>query len=234
VLTTAPIASALVISPHADDEALGVGGLIAKLCRRGTRVRVLFVAVDGFHHYGLSSPVTIEERKAEISEVARILGFEHDVVYEGKDLIEKLDTVPQRDLVDRFEHELNHFRPDLLLLPFGGDYDQDHAACFRAGVIAARPIPEALGKHLVRHVLTFESPKLAWTERAFRPTAYWDITAELDQKLRAISAYRSQLREPPHVRSLDNVRALAYLRGSEIGTAYAEACEVLRWAPREA
>ena len=196
-------------------------------------MRVVFVALDGFHHYGLPGAVTTEERKAEIGEVSRILGFECDVVHEGKDLIERLDTVPQRDLVDRFEHELNHFRPDLLLLPFGGEYDQDHVACFRAGFAAARPIPAALGKHFVPHVLAYESPKLAWTTQAFRPTAYWDITRELDQKLRALAAYRSQLREPPHVRSLDNVRALACLRGSAIGTTYAEAYEVLRWAPKE-
>ena len=40
--------------------------------------------------------------------------------------------------------------------------------------------------------------------------------------------YPTQLREPPHIRSPENVRALAYLRGSEIGVEYAEAFTVLR------
>ena len=230
-METAPITSALVIAPHADDEALGAGGLIAKLTRGGARVRVVFAVLDGFHHYGVPGGVTLEERRAEVREVARILGFESAVVHEGKDLIEKLDTVPLRDLVDRFEHELNQFRPDLLLLPHGWEYDQDHAVCFRAGFAAARPIPEKLGKHLVRRVLVYESPKVTWTELPFRPRVYWDIRDELELKLRAIAAYRTQLREPPHVRSLDNVRALAHLRGSEIGTTYAEAYDVLRWVP---
>jgi LmbE family N-acetylglucosaminyl deacetylase len=228
VLTT-PIASALVVAPHADDEALGAGGLIARLTQGGARVRVIFAVVDGFHHYGVPGGVTLDERKAEIREAARILGFESDVLYEGKDLIEKLDTVPQRDLVDRFEQELNRHRPDLLLLPHGWEYDQDHAACFRAGFAAARPIPAELGKHFVRRVLVYESPKVTWTETPFRPRVYWDITGEMDRKLAAIAAYRTQLRQPPHVRSLDNVRALAHLRGSEIGTTYAEAYDVLRW-----
>lgn len=229
MLTMEQITSALVLAPHADDEALGAGGLIAKLTRSGARVRVLFVVVDGFHHWGVDGRVSLEDRKAEIREAAQILGFDWDVVYEGKDLIERLDTLPQRDLVDRFEQELNEVRPDVLLLPHGGEYDQDHVACFRAAFAAVRPIPEQLGKFFARRVLTYESPKVTWTEQPFRPMLYWDITAEMDQKLRGISAYKTQLREPPHVRCLENIRALAYQRGSEIGTTYAEAYHVLRW-----
>ena len=33
------------------------------------------------------------------------------------------------------------------------------------------------------------------------------------------------------MRCLENIRALAYQRGSEIGTTYAEAYGVLRWVP---
>ena len=226
---TDEIGSVLVVSPHADDEVLGAGGLIAKLTKGKVPVKVLFMAVDGFHHYGVEGEVTLQERKREIDTAASLLGFDYEIVYEGMDLIEKLDTVPKRELVDRFEEEFNLLAPDLVLLPHGDDYDQDHATCYRTAFAAARPIPQELGKHFPRRILTYEQPKLAWGEKPFKPTFYWEITDEIGLKLRAIEAYGTQLRDPPHVRSLENIRTLAYLRGSEIGVEYAEAFHALRW-----
>jgi len=229
MLVPSAISSALVIAPHADDEALGSGGLLARLAEAGSSTRVIYVAVDGFHHYGIDHATTLGERRKEIENAASILSFEHEIVYEGQDLIEKLDTLPQRDLVDLFEAKLNDHQPDLLLLPHGTDFDQDHVAVFRAAFAAARPIPQQLGKYFPKKVLSYESPKLTWSEQPFHPVMYWDITKEIDVKLQAVSAYKTQLRSPPHVRSLENIRNLAQLRGSEVGLEYAEAYSVLRW-----
>jgi len=229
MLAVRPIRSVLVVAPHADDEAVGAGGLIAKLTNSDVSVRVLFMAVDGFHHYGIERNTTLAERKQEIEKASATLGFEYRIVYEGRDLMEKLDTVPQRDLVDLYESELNEHRPDMVLLPHGMDFDQDHVACFRAALAATRPIPEGLGKHFPAKVLTYEMPKLVWSEQPFRPTVYWDITREIDVKLRAVASYTSQLRKPPHIRSPENIRCLARLRGSEIGVEFAEAYHALRW-----
>lgn len=223
-----PFESALVVAPHADDEALGAGGLIARLTRAGSAVHVIFGAVDGFHHYG-AAHTTLEQRLAELASASRVLGFSYSILYRGAGLIEKLDTVPQRDLVDAYEAALNDLRPDLYVLPHGVDFDQDHVACFRAAFAAARPIPAAAGKHLPLRVLTYESPKLVWSDQAFQPNFYADIAGELEAKLAAVRAYESQLRAPPHVRSLQNLHALAQLRGAEAGVALAEAFRVLRW-----
>lgn len=223
------IDSVLLIAPHADDEALGAGGLISKLRRRGCKVHVIFACVDGMQHYGTDHPTTLAEREAEIDKVSGILGFTHSTLYRGKDLIERLDTVAQRDLVDAFESALNQWRPDLLLLPHGVDFDQDHIACFRAGFAAARPIPQSLGKHFPPRVVSYEMPKLTWSAEAFQPTLYVDISADLQTKLDAIEAYTSQLRVTPHVRSLVNIAALARLRGSESGVQYAEGFRIHRW-----
>jgi LmbE family N-acetylglucosaminyl deacetylase len=224
-----PIRSALIISPHADDEVLGCGGLLSKMRKSEVKARVLFLTVDGFHHYGLREETTLHERKEEIARVSSMLGYEYRIVYEGRDLIEKLDTVPTRELVDLFEAEYDEFRPDLLILPHGVDFDQDHVTCFKAAHAAARPIPGELDKHFPGKVATYEMPKLVWSYEPFQPTLYYDISEEISAKLNAIAAYRSQLRDPPHIRSLENTRALAYLRGSEVGVEYAEAFHILRW-----
>ncbi len=219
----------LVISPHADDEALACGGLLARLADQGTESLVQFMTVDGFHHYGLDGGTTYRQRLDEIAAVAELLRFSWEIAYGDRDLIEKLDTVPKRDLVDLFEQRINEFRPDLVLIPSGADYDQDHVATFQAAVAALRPIAPVFGKWLVPHVLVYESPKvLWWSDDIPRPQVFVDISDVIDRKLEALAAYRSQARPSPHVRCPESVTALACLRGKEIGVEHAEAYGVLR------
>ena len=219
----------LVVSPHADDEVLGCGGLLAKLSARRCRVHVLYLAVDGFHHYGLDRRTSYKERVAEIEAVTELLSCSYEIAYGNQDLIEKLDTLPKRELVDLFETKINEHRPDLLLLPYGVDYDQDHVATFQTAFAAARPIAEVFGKWLVPHVFMYEMTKINWAAEPLpRSVAYCDISAYLDVKLEAVKRYATQLRPSPHIRSLESVSALASIRGKEIGVGYAEAFGVLR------
>jgi N-acetylglucosamine malate deacetylase 1 len=219
----------LVISPHADDEVLGCGGMMAALSAAGASVHVLYLAVDGMHHFGLTSPTTYAERLSEIDRVAEILGFGYDIAFGDQDLTERLDTLPRRDMVDLLQDAMNDRRPDLLLLPSFADYDQDHRAVFDAGFAAARPIAQQFGKWLVPHVFLYEMSKIQWAAEPLpRSTAYFDIGPQLPLKLEALRAYKSQYRPVPHIRSSESVTALAVLRGAEMGVHHAEAFGVLR------
>ncbi len=219
----------LVVAPHADDEAMGCAGLLAKLSERDCEIHILYMAVDGFHHYGIDHETTYGERVKEIESVTELLGCTYEIAYGNKDLIEKLDTLPKRELVDYFEGAINEYRPDLLLLPYREDYDQDHVATFQTAFAATRPIAEAFGKYLVPHVMTYEMTKLNWAAEPLpRPVAYCDISRYLSVKFEAVKRYKTQLRPSPHIRSLESVGALASIRGKEIGVEYAEAFGVLR------
>lgn len=229
LLLTSQLDRVLVVSPHADDEVLGCGGLLAKQSRRGCRPHVLYLAVDGFHHYGLQGETTYQQRMREVDAVTEMLGCTYEVAYGDRHLIEKLDTLPRCELVDLFERAFNHHRPELLLLPSGVDYDQDHVAVFEAAFAAARPIAEMFGKWLIPHVLTYEMTKLNWASQPLpRTAAFCDVTGHLEAKLQALRAYATQLRPNPHIRSVESVTALAEIRGKEIGVRYAEAFGVLR------
>jgi N-acetylglucosamine malate deacetylase 1 len=219
----------LVVAPHADDEAMGCSGLMKKLAENGAQVHVMYMAVDGFHHYGLDRETSYKERLVEIEKVTDFLGCTYEVVFGDRDLIEKLDTLPQRDLVDLFEGRINELRPELLLLPCGVDYDQDHRATFQAAFTATRPIPEVFGKYVVPHVMTYEMTKINWNSEPLpRPVAYSDISNHLEAKQKSIALYETQFRPSPHIRSPESVEALACVRGKEIGVEYAEAFAVFR------
>ena len=229
MLALSAIERVLVISPHADDEALACGGIMARLADQGADIQVQFMTVDGFHHYGLEGGTTYQQRLDEIEAVAEILGFEWDIAYGDQDMIEKLDTVPKRDLVDLFEKKINDLEPQLVLVPSGADYDQDHVATFETSIAALRPIAPVFGKWLVPHVLVYESPKIMWwVDDIPRPEAFVDITDVVDRKLEALAAYETQARPSPHIRCPEAVTALSCLRGKEIGVEHAEAFKVLR------
>jgi LmbE family N-acetylglucosaminyl deacetylase len=229
MLRSESLGRVLVVSPHGDDEALGCGGLLSKLSVHDCEVHIIYMAVDGFHHYGLDRLTSYEERVEEIETVVKLLGCTYEIVYGNQDLIEKLDTLPKRELVDLFEAKINEHRPELLLLPSGADYDQDHVATFQTAFAAARPIAEVFGKWMVPHVYTYEMTKLNWASEPLpRPVAYCDISNHLNTKLEAVKGHATQARPSPHIRSLESVTSLASIRGKEIGVEYAEAFGVLR------
>ena len=131
----------------------------------------------------------------------------YEIAYGDRDLIEQLDTLPRRELVDRFEPVLNQHKPELLLLPALPDYDQDHQAVFHAAHAAARPIAAQFGKWLVPHVLAYEMTKLQWASEPLpRFAAFTDITDVLETKLEAVRRYATMLRPSPHIRSLESVQ----------------------------
>src|SRR5690606_22301286 len=72
--------SALVISPHPDDETLGCGATIARKLAAGARVTVLMLT-DGRHSHRVSalSPDELARvRRAEAREAMRRLGLPED------------------------------------------------------------------------------------------------------------------------------------------------------------
>jgi N-acetylglucosamine malate deacetylase 1 len=204
---------------------------MARMVQAGARIHVLYGAVDGFHHYGIDEETTFADRIAEIDHVLALFGDRctYEIAYEAKGMIERLDSLPKIELVDRFEAALNEHEPELLLLPALPDYDQDHQAVFHAAHAAARPIAKQFGKWLTPHILGYEMTKLQWASEPLpRFGAFTDISEHMETKLEAVRRYKTMLRPSPHIRSLESVKALATIRGAEIGVTYAEAFSVLR------
>src|SRR6266496_973435 len=96
----------LVVAPHADDEVLGAGGVIARALGAGAEAHVIFMAVGPLKHWGLPESPTSAERFAEVEAVAERLGTQPVV-----SVLERLDTVAQQELVDYLEDAYNRLRP---------------------------------------------------------------------------------------------------------------------------
>jgi LmbE family N-acetylglucosaminyl deacetylase len=85
----------------------------------------------------------------------------------------------------------------------------------------------------VRDVLSFavnSSSEWAFSSFApvFQPSIFVDISATLDRKLDALRCYKGELRDAPHPRSIDAVRAVAVATGATVGVGAAEAFHAVR------
>lgn len=210
-------AKVLVIAPHADDEVLGCGGLIARRAQEGSHIDVVVVAVGGLRHRHLSQAASAEERQEELHSAAEILGVKTTtVLYRGMDM--RMDTVPQVDIVTSLDAILDQ-NYDEVYFPYPS-YNHDHQEVYRACYAALRMTGDR--KH-PRLIAMYEYPEIGWNYTAVPGgKMYVDITDTLEIKIKALQAYKSQLRLFPHPCSPEAVRTFATMRGIESGNGAAE------------
>ena len=68
----------------------------------------------------------------------------------------------------------------------------------------------------------------AYPEKAFIPNYFVDISDFIEDKLRIMRMFDSELGNAPFPRSEENIRALARFRGSTVGCHFAEAFQVVK------
>ncbi|MCA9447532.1 MAG: PIG-L family deacetylase [Candidatus Omnitrophica bacterium] len=225
----------LVLAPHADDEAFGCAGTMARIKSLGGEVYVVVVSVGDLHHYdGKDGMVLGNTRSSELTNaMASLKVDDYEILYQSTELHERIDTIPRRELIEQFEKTgrlaMDTIKPTIVAIP-AISYNQDHEAVFRAGLTACRPgVPE--WKHFQPIVLTYDNTALFWSleREKFHPNFYVDISDFLEDKITALEMHQSQMKPAIHHSSPENVRHLALTRGKEISTHAAEGYMILRW-----
>jgi LmbE family N-acetylglucosaminyl deacetylase len=213
---TMQIGSLLVLAPHPDDEVIGAGGTIAKVLRAGGRVHVAI---------GNGYP---EARVDEARTAAQVLGGAS--VSTMMKTPGWLDSLPLGDVVSRIESVIEFCAPDCVLLPDPASAHQEHRVIAHAAMAAMRP---SGGTPALRPpvVACYEQAADAWRLTApAHPTVHVALNRlEMDRKLAAMGAHRSQERLWPSERSGDALEHLARLRGAQAGVDFAESFCLLRW-----
>lgn len=215
----------LIISPHPDDEIIGCGGLIAKCKQLQSEVKVVYMCT-GESRQLVSGSTNSDSRINEIEEVAKYGNFQFQIIFENKYFVE-LDSIPQKKIVDPIEDIIEEFKPNVVLLPHGDSYNQDHRATFTACITALRPTPHDV-RHFVETILIFEEPYVWTVKDIFKPNVYLDLDGVEDEKIKLMALHKSQDRPFPFARSGENLMARIKVRGSEAGLKYAEAYVLLR------
>jgi N-acetylglucosamine malate deacetylase 1 len=214
----------LVIAPHPDDEVLGCGGAIARHAAQGEDIQVLIMTRGAPDLYPLDDEATVRQ---EAQNAHTILGVSktHFLDFPAP----KLDTIPGYQLADAIATVVRHYQPHTIYLPHRGDIHLDHQKVYQATLVAARPIHQCPVRQLLCYETLSETEWAPpWSDTAFVPTVFVDITDYLDLKLKAMHCYQSELQQAPHPRSLSALEALAKYRGSTVSLPAAEAFMLVR------
>jgi LmbE family N-acetylglucosaminyl deacetylase len=212
----------LVVAPHCDDEAYGMGGTILKLRAAGVEVFCAVVVCGDLRFEHTGTVITREERMAEFAAVRQRLGCEGTVLAFRQETL--MDQVPIASVVSAIEKVQDEFRADTWYM-IGPSFHQDHRVVFEAAQAAARPTRKCYPAKIFRYELpTYSGNPREW---AFTPHVYEDIGAYLDTKLDICALYKSQIR-PTGMLSLDAIRRFAQARGFESRCDAAECFEVIR------
>lgn len=197
----------LIVSPHLDDEVLGASTFLQE------GATVMYITEE---HPLFPDGLNVKESK----HLQRFAGFDamrHSLP------TNKVATVGEAKLIQLLEQAIGMVKPDTVLLPFPS-YNQDHRAVYEAGLTALRVHDR---NHFVRRILVYEEADVWGTLRkvdAFRPAYFRRI--DMARKLSLWKFYGSQQRGH---RTVEDIRAIAHVRGMQSHQDFAEAFEVLRW-----
>lgn len=213
------------IAAHPDDEVLMAGASLARHAAAGQAVRILILGT-GLEARGAADTGALTKLAGEARAAAGVLGAAEPEMAGLPD--NKLDTLPLLDLVQRIETYIERIAPSVIYTHHCSDLNVDHRLTHDAVVTACRPLPgRSVPRILAGEVLSsteWQSPQ----RTAFQPTVFHDVEATLEAKLAAMRAYAGELRDPPHPRSLDGIRAQAQLRGMQAGCRAAESFMLVR------
>ena len=149
-----------------------------------------------------------DESDAESQEAERRMGIRYDRLYRTG---------------FRVEDAIALHRPDIVYIHSRADLHHDHQDALQRALVACRP------QSGVRAIYAFETPSATdWSGVVFDPRRFVDISETLEDKLEAMEAYASELREHPHPRSIDALATRADYWGQRAGVGWAEAFEVIR------
>lgn len=214
----------IVIAPHPDDEVLGVGGTLLR--RKAEGAKVAWLIVTAISVQSGWSEEKVKQRADEITRITELFGF--DEVFTLNFPTTQLDRVPMSDLVAGISEVFRSFNPEEVFVPHSSDVHTDHRVVFDAAASCTKWFRYPSVRRVLAYETLSETDFGLGTDQGFRPNVFVDIEPFLDDKLRGMDIYTSELGAFPFPRSHEAIRALATLRGATSGFKAAEAFELLR------
>lgn len=211
----------LAFGAHADDVEIGMGASIAKWTSQGKTV-----VICDLTEAELSSNGTVDTRKSEGKDAARILGVKERISL----------TIPDRGLYINEMHIrmvveiIRKYKPSVVFSPYHEDRHPDHGNCarlveeafFSAGIKKFSTIP-ALETHKPKNLYQY------MINGFHQPNFVTDVTNFMDKKIESLFAYKSQfimsedgVKTPLTDGYIETIQARERLFGKEVGVNYAE------------
>jgi N-acetylglucosamine malate deacetylase 1 len=196
--------SAIVFSPHQDDETFGCGGMIAM--KREHEIPVVVVFLTDGQGSGGSEPNAQEKisqiRKREAVTALGILGVSPSEIHflEKPDgTLQDLKNEERQQIIEQVAELLKYYKSEEVYVPHRKDCHKDHEATYKL-------IKEAIAQSEITMEVLQYPIWLFWRAPLFillklqdiAAAHYLSITSVKDKKNKAIASYISQTQSLPH------------------------------------
>jgi LmbE family N-acetylglucosaminyl deacetylase len=171
-----PYKRILIIAPHPDDEAIGMGGTISIQQEKGSEITIVYMT-DGRHEnpeLGLPQSQIIEIRRREAQSIGR--EYNIDQIFWP---IEDTNLTNDHKTVHEMEKLLQDIRPEVVCLPTFFESHYDHFA-------ANKILVDALKISKIKiNILAYE----VWNNNPI-PNIILDISSHFQKKLEILNHYK--------------------------------------------
>jgi len=201
----------LVLSPHTDDGEIGAGGTIARFVEEGKEIYyVAFSSCEASVPKGFPEDVL----KIECKKATNILGIKPENVI----LLEyEVRTFPlhRQEILDDMIALNREIEPELVWVPSSNDTHQDHQVIYAEALRAFKKNASIWG---------YEHP---WNNLTFTTDIFVRLEERhIKKKIEAMKQYESQSFRTYFDEKY--IKALAYMRGTQVDYPFAETFELLR------
>lgn len=214
----------LVFAPHPDDEMIGVGGTIIKSIKNGSNV---FVCVVTKGIKPLFSNERTEKNRNDCIVCHKSVGIKDTIFLDFPSVM--LEEQHRYEINAKMLEIVKKIKPDEVYIPHIGDMQKDHQIVAESAMVALRPKYSFAPKRILAYETLSET---GWhipnVQNAFIPNVFIDISFQLNEKLKALKIYTSQIEDFPNARSLEAIKALAQYRGAVMNVRAAEAFMLVR------
>lgn len=167
----------LAIGAHFDDVELGVGGTLAKLSKSGAKVYKLTLTNNVTNFKRLDIKVDEKSSEEYSAEACKILGVEEICNFKRANCNELSYS---SFFMQQIEEIIFEYNIDTVFIHFFDDINQDHVSASKLCLTASR---------YCKNVLMFDSNGYLPINQ-FSPTVFFDISAEMEDKKRALACYK--------------------------------------------
>jgi LmbE family N-acetylglucosaminyl deacetylase len=207
----------LTITAHPDDEILGFGGSAAVLTDAGHSVQNVILSGNVLARHGRPKKSILIRNSFSAQ---RLVGAANPIFGTFPNI--QFNILPHLELVKFIENCIEKIEPDVVVTHHPYDLNNDHYHTSKACQAAVRLFQRKKLKPIKAFYFMEIPSSTDWSfpvgGQQFNPDTFIQIgETGLQRKLEALHAYEGIMREYPHPRSNQVIRALAVLRGSQVG-----------------
>ncbi len=224
------VTKAICIQPHPDDCDLAIGGILAKLSRRG--VKIIYVTLTdgslGYYDEYVKPEHVAKIRRVEQRKAAKIIGVSEIVELGLPD--GNLAYVDLQKVRMELIKIIRSFKPDVVFIPDPWVVDEAHPDHRVGGLISVEALmfsdlptiivtvgEEVLKPHSVKYVAMYYTQRWNYIE---------DVTETISTKIKALKAHESQFKSIWSIMEKIVLLEASYY-GSLIGVRYGEPLRIL-------